>query len=381
MNVFMTGVTGLLGSSLLVKLVRSSDVSSITVMLRPKGAQTVDQRFKDLVEGAFAPQERPLAQSKLRFVAGDLLEPSLGLGVRDRWQILDRVDAIIHLASDDSLSSGIENSRQVNVDGTAKVLELAEACHRTGNLKQYIHLSTAFVSGNHEGDYSEDDFDLGQGFSNVFEQSKFEGEKLVRARTLGVPIKIVRPSVIVGRSDSGYTLSFKAIYWPLKVLSKKIIPFLPLNPKAKLDLVPVDYVSDCLFSLLYHEVKGTGTYHVTCGKGNEIALGKILKDAYKHGIVAKTPRMPIWLFSLVRNSFVNKFFNDEVWDAFALAESYQKYLEGNLTTFESRKSRALFEDKGVILPKWKDYSRRIFQYCLISHWGKINPKPSYQFFR
>lgn len=55
--IFITGATGFLGKALLEKLLRSCpSVATIFVLIRPKKDQTVDDRFKELLEN---PVRRP----------------------------------------------------------------------------------------------------------------------------------------------------------------------------------------------------------------------------------------------------------------------------------------------------------------------------------
>ena len=61
------------------------------------------------------------------------------------------------------------------------MLEFATLAQQRGGLDRYAQVSTAYVAGTHTGRFTEDDLDVGQGFRNTYEQSKFESEQLVRA--------------------------------------------------------------------------------------------------------------------------------------------------------------------------------------------------------
>ena len=43
--------------------------------------------------------------------------------------------------------------------------------------EHFGYVSTAYVAGTHEGEFTEDDLDVGQGFRNSYERSKFEAEQ------------------------------------------------------------------------------------------------------------------------------------------------------------------------------------------------------------
>src|SRR5205823_6206999 len=105
---------------------------------------------------------------------------------------------IIHSAASVSFSLPLDESRAINVEGTRSILDLAELAQRRGGLRRLSYVSTAYVAGDRRGVFGEDDLDLGQGFRNPYEQSKFEAEKLVRSRMDWVPTQVFRPSIVVG---------------------------------------------------------------------------------------------------------------------------------------------------------------------------------------
>ena len=72
------------------------------------------------------------------------------------------------------------------------------------------------MAGDHPGSFSEEQLDVGQGFRNGYERSKFEAERLVSRASARLPVQIFRPSIIVGERESGWTASFNVLYPPLK---------------------------------------------------------------------------------------------------------------------------------------------------------------------
>ena len=55
------------------------------------------------------------------------------------------------------------------------------------------------------------------GFLNPYEQSKFEGEMLVRAAMDDLSIAIARPGMVVGDSQTGAINTFNTVYTPLRL--------------------------------------------------------------------------------------------------------------------------------------------------------------------
>jgi long-chain acyl-CoA synthetase len=144
----------------------------------------------------------------------------------------------------------------INVSGTANVLDL---CRRLPRLERVVHVSTAYVAGRSEGVFAESDHDVGQSFRNTYEQSKWEAEYLV-ARS-GLPVTIVRPSIVVGESHSGWTPSFNVIYWPLQAFARGLVDRFPADPAGLVDIVPVDHVVD----VIVHAMAADGVLHAVAG--------------------------------------------------------------------------------------------------------------------
>ena len=179
--------------------------------------------------------------------------------------LAERVSEIVHGAASVSFEHRLQAARAINVDGTRRVLEFAERCQARGGLRRFSYISTAYVAGEHAGCFSEDDLDVGQRFRNTYEQSKFEAECLV-ARSRGqLPITVLRPSIIVGERDSGWTASFNVLYWPLRAFARGSYAALPARRDAPVDVVPVDYVADATFALSQAPEAEGATFHLTAG--------------------------------------------------------------------------------------------------------------------
>ena len=74
---------------------------------------------------------------------------------------------------------------------------------RRPHFERLQYVSTAYVSGTARGTFRETDLDVGQGFKNHYEETKFQAEvEVVRSK---VPHTIYRPGVVVGDSRTGET--------------------------------------------------------------------------------------------------------------------------------------------------------------------------------
>jgi thioester reductase-like protein len=83
------------------------------------------------------------------------------------------------------------------VDATRSVINLARRLDATLH-----HVSSIAVAGDFAGEYTEDDFDVGQQLPTAYHQAMFEAESLVRS-TPGLRYRVYRPAVVVGDSHTG----------------------------------------------------------------------------------------------------------------------------------------------------------------------------------
>jgi len=144
------------------------------------------------------------------------------------------------------------------------MIELARAIAAGGTLRRVVHVSTAYVSGRHAGDFGEGDLDLGQKFRNTYERSKNEAELLLREAN-DLPLAIARPSIVVGHSVSGWTSAFNVLYWPMRAFERGLLQEVPARADSIVDFVPVDYVTDGILALLDDE-QACGTYNLVAGE-------------------------------------------------------------------------------------------------------------------
>ncbi len=172
---------------------------------------------------------------------------------------------IVHSAASVSFTLPLDEARAINLEGTRRMLELAELARAHGGLECYAHISTAFVAGDHPGAFAECDADVGQTFHNSYEQSKFEAEQLVRSHE-GLPYTILRPSIVVGDRNNGWTSAFNVLYWPLRAFARGLFTAVPAIASAPVDVVSIDYVADAAYELCETSCGNGATYHLTAGE-------------------------------------------------------------------------------------------------------------------
>ncbi|MDT5104738.1 MAG: hypothetical protein QOI25_2251, partial [Mycobacterium sp.] len=103
----------------------------------------------------------------------------------------------MHCAAIYDITADDADQRAAHVDGTRAVIDLA---HKLGATLH--HLSSIAVAGTYHGEFTEDDFDVGQDLPTPYHQTKFEAELLVRSAA-GLRMRVYRPAVVVGDSRTG----------------------------------------------------------------------------------------------------------------------------------------------------------------------------------
>lgn len=380
MNVLITGGTGFVGKAVLARLVEAQAYDRIYLLVRPRHDQTAAERVTQIVKRMFPPHKAERLLGRICAVAGDLTSPGLGLSDTDRESLRQEVHQILHVGASTDFGAPLDESRLSNVEGTRHALDFGVFLAERGVMRRFDYISTAYVAGKRPGVVDESDLDRQQDFSNSYEQSKFEAEVLVRQYRSKLEIAIYRPSIVVGDSNSGYTPHFKVLYWPLLLLSKKLLPFFAVNPRAILDVVPVDYVADGIVALMQRGPSLGRTFHLTSGLGHEIRIRSFLKDSYQYAGIEPRPLVPYWVFNVFWKTPLSRFFSQVFWDAVELARPYFSYFKGNSVRFDSRATQEVLSDLGVEPPRWDEYKREILSYCVTSRWGKKLPMPEYIYY-
>jgi thioester reductase-like protein len=269
-GIFLTGATGLLGQYLLRDLLLAGQRAVVLVRCR-NGDGSAYQRI-DSVLRRF---ERDARQTLPRptVVEGCLHDSHLGLSPADRRLISAQCNSVLHCAASVKFQRDAENDEpsRSNVRGTK---QLVDFCSETG-IREFHHVSTAYICGDRTSQINEDDFDQGQQFRNVYEQSKFEAEQVLRETRNFQSLTIYRPSIIVGDFETGFTSTFHGYYLPLQLvhtatLSGYLQPHeqgymaaLGLTGKERKNVVPVNWVSAATVRILLHEDCHGRTYHLT----------------------------------------------------------------------------------------------------------------------
>jgi thioester reductase-like protein len=249
----MTGGTGFLGMELIARLLEAGDGPDIYLAVRARDAAGASGRLDEILDQLY--ESRPDSVERLRPIRAELTTPGLALASADRAELSANVERVVHCAASISFTLPIDEARKINVEGTRGVMELARDLP---SLERFVHVSTAYVAGRAPALFSEDDTD-GADFRNTYERTKLEAELLVDAAD-DLPRAIVRPSIVVGESDSGWTSAFNVLYWPLQAFTRGLLATVPADPEGVVDMVSVDHVAEVLERATFAP-EASGRYH------------------------------------------------------------------------------------------------------------------------
>lgn len=246
MHAFVTGFPGFIGKRLVQFLVKAQPDLRLTVLVLAKEVRAAQAEIDSLK-----------SRNTIEVLTGDVADMHLGLAGHEYQRLADSVTHVFHLAAVSTLNLARDVAFRVNVDGVRNVLELAS---ESPKLQRVVHFSSCYVSGDRVGVIAEDELEEGQSFRNAYEESKYEGERLMQRAQKRLPITILRPATVVGDSKTGQIDRFEGPYYlaMLLVLSPLVLPLpLPGNGVAPLNVVPVDFVIRATWELTRNpEAKG-----------------------------------------------------------------------------------------------------------------------------
>jgi thioester reductase-like protein len=363
--IFLTGATGFLGMELLARYLERTD-RHVYALVRAGEEAGAAERLRGVIENLSGDPDAH--RGRWTAVAGDAEAPGLGIEPERRRELAAEIGDIVHSAASVSFSLPLEESRRINVAGTRRVLEFAELCRERGGLRNLAYVSTAYVAGDHPGDFGEDELDVGQEFRNAYERSKFEAEQLVRSFADRLPVQIFRPSIIVGEQSSGWTASFNVLYPPLKAFEAGAYPALPARPDTPVDVVPVDYVADAIFELAQRPAERGEVHHLVAGR-RATTVGRLTERAGRY-FRRRPPRLvPPPLYRHLLHPVLVALSRGRRRRALRRTEALFPYFSMRVR-FDDRRSRERLEPAGIRAPRPESYLDRLLDFAVAARWGK-----------
>jgi nucleoside-diphosphate-sugar epimerase len=270
----------------------------------------------------------------------------------------------------------LETARAVNTDGTRKVLELARRCRKLAKL---AFVSTVYVAGRASGAIAEVPARRPvDGFCNAYQQSKHEAEALVLEAMADMPSAIYRLSSIVGDSRTGHVQQFNHVHQLMKLFPQNILPVIPADPAAPVDLIATDWALPALAHLFDERFVPGGIAQICAGRDASLTVRELIdltRRAYERhplGRQWQPIRIPDFVPLPEFEAYVERHRHgkDRLFGELLRILSYFLPHLGIDQAFDNRLTIEGLANSGLLLPPIRDYYERILAYGLDTAWGK-----------
>ena len=349
-TMLLTGFPGFLGSALLPKLL---DRREGVVALCPVQRRYLDAAWERVGQ---LEDEHPHVRDRIELVTGDITVPGLAIDSSVRGA-LDHVTELWHLAAVYDLAVPAEVAHRVNVVGTGHVLDL---CRSLPRLERLQYVSTCYVSGRYDGEFSEDALAEDQPFRNHYESTKYEAELLVRdAMAAGLRATIYRPGIVVGDSGTGATQKFDGPYFIAGFLQRQpgpvaVVPRVGDPDLVRVCLVPRDFVVDAMDVLSVQDRSVGRTYALT---DPHPPTAREVVDAF----AARLGKRVVWVPLPLRPTHALIDRAPGLERLFGLPAEAVDYF-ASPTTYSTRNTTADLEGTGVTCPPFEEYAGRLVDF-------------------
>lgn len=358
MFVLLTGCTGFLGSELTRALLQDQRIKELYLVIRNSPGATPVQRFARIVEhwDKFVGVPTAAQLKRVRLLEWDL-------EARDLPNLPPQIDYVIHSAAVTELGVPLAKGRRANLFGTQNLMRAVE---NQLKIKRFVHISTAYVSGKSRGVIQESTpYPLE--FHNNYELTKLESEQFVQGS--GQPYTVLRPSIIVGRSDNGFFHGTKVLYSVWRMWLSGHIPRAPIDPSSWVDIVPVDYVVDATLAMMDDPEAVNGVFHLCAGTDRQSPKA-IMLAATKAFDVPVPPTAPAWYAYFLMMWPVRKLISHTLYEILKVMYHHLPYLGIRNRVFDMSRTDRILAKHGLRCAKFADYGFTIFRFCKDTSWGK-----------
>ncbi len=274
--VLLTGATGFVGKVVLEEILRRGaelGVERVLVLIRAQDREQAETRMRaELFRSACFAALAPGWEQRVEAIPGDLTRPGLALDAETRERLAAELTHLIHCAASIEFDLPIEEACAVNVTGALHALELARSC---AGLRSYVGVSTAYVTphprptagGLHRAGERLSPLPVDAaaaydairtrsvvgarllaetGHPNTYTLTKCLAEHLVAERGAGLPVTLVRPSIVSASRERplpGWIDSAAAFAGFVAMIGTGRLRVVAGDRRAQIDVVPCDEVA------------------------------------------------------------------------------------------------------------------------------------------
>ena len=176
--------------------------------------------------------------------------------------------------------------------------------------------------------------------------------------SLNAPILIFRPSIVLGDSRHAETTQFDMVRAFVFLAG---LPFIPLYPAGRMDIVPVDFVADSIVDLHQKEKPLYDIYHLSSGENSQTC--REITDALSRARNRRDPYLPSvsGFFQAAVNWFSNRR-GTAIGHTASLLKVFLPYLLWD-TVFDNGR---VVQETGKSPARFSDYCYPLYQFS-VSH--------------
>uniref|UniRef100_A0A6B2KX40 Carrier domain-containing protein n=1 Tax=Arcella intermedia TaxID=1963864 RepID=A0A6B2KX40_9EUKA len=290
-NIFLTGVTGVVGAFLLDSLIKGT--GSLIYCLVRGNSENASKKFRNAMKHYRLWETIKPQMKRITIIPGDLSEPLLGMEEPHFQQLSQEIDAIFHSGAQVNGVLPYSVLKKPNVNGTIELLKLAT----TTRVKLFYHISTMSVFNGHFGPRTED-AQISTTYLNLmsgYGASKLVSEKLLQeALKLGLPLVIYRLGTITGDTKNGATNVTQFINRYIEgIIQMGCAP----DVSSKYDMLPADLLAQQI-SLLSEPSNIGKVFHLFNLEG-ALTVNMINEYVREYGYKIEILPYPTWKAKLV----------------------------------------------------------------------------------
>lgn len=286
-SIFLTGATGFLGKVILEKLLQTTDVKMVYILIRKKRDKDIKERVADIFQDPLFQvlhRERRDFLMRVHPIVGDCSLPHLGITKVDQQLLKENVSVVIHSAATVRFIEPLKNALEINVRATLALIELAK---EMVNMKSFLHVSSAFANCNRPhidevfysaGISGENACLLAEllspevldkisskligNFPNTYTYTKALAEEIILMNGKELPLCVFRPGIVIPTYKDPVPGWIDNLYGPTSILigaATGVLRVLYARMTQNAAVVPVDYCANAILACSWHTAKNHAT--------------------------------------------------------------------------------------------------------------------------
>jgi thioester reductase-like protein len=360
---FITGATGVVGSSLVPVLLRQADLR-LKLLIRAGSATELTTRLEALYDFWNVRQDAGV-RSRIEPLAGDTTLSQFGLDDGAYRSLCASCTHIIHAAGLVRMNLPLEEARRSAVGSARNIVAFARACTA---LQKLDFISTVGVGGRLQQPIPERWLTEPRVFHNTYEQAKGEAEDFLREQMAQAPLPLTvhRPSMVVGDSRHGRIISFQVFYFLCEFLSgRRTFGFYPDFGDARIDIIGCDIVAEAIAAASSDPHTIGRILHLCSGPQDALRIEDLkhrVRQAFaQRGLVVPADRVISRRWYARLAAFVAVFAPRKTRKALSTLPIYLEYLAGSQAFDDSAYRRWLMQ-RGADRPAPAAYVSRILDF-------------------